>query len=215
MRGPNSEGRRLGLSVLSNRSESAQDLKHIATTAGQTYGLSNSHFGDTSWPKVVRGEKLLDLSINADASPSHHGYAMETTSRDHFIASLFDILSMDTLRQREPGEDWDVYVRQMRNSILIPPVKGHTPSSGSATPDIKPPVEAELRAGVHGNATPRQSESVVEGAGYGTQKQTVVLVDRGGHVTFVERTLFDNLGRRMDEGDAERKFEFDIERWES
>ena len=46
---------------------------------------------------------------------------------------------------------------------------------------------------------------------YGTQKQTVLLVDTGGHVTFVERTLFDDEVEPVAKTDRDRRFEFDVE----
>lgn len=198
-----------GLSVLSNRSASAADLKTIASTAGETHGLSNSHFGDSSWPKVVQGEKLLEQAIKKNASARGN--------EDELIESLFEILSIDKLRQREPGEEWDVYVRQMRNSILIPPLKGQ--AFPAAEGGGKESAAEHLRVGVNGTSTPRQGEAdgvsagTSPAVGYGTQKQTVVLVNRAGHVTFVERTLYDEKGSSVLDGEGMRRFEFDIEGW--
>lgn len=193
------EGRIPGLSVLSNRSASAEDLKHIATKVGETHGLSNSHFGDRSWPKVVYGEQLLSQAIQQSLA--------RDSSQTALINELFHILSIDKLRQREPGEDWDIYVRQMRNSIFIHPVKGN------AAPEDK--AVQELKAGVNGTSTPDHGNVSITGAGYGTQKQTVVLVDRAGHVMFVERTLYDEAGTALQAKERERVFEFDIEGWGS
>jgi uncharacterized protein with NRDE domain len=46
---------------------------------------------------------------------------------------------------------------------------------------------------------------------YGTQKQSVVLVDKEGKVTFFERTLYDQLGKAIAKGEGDRTFEFEIE----
>lgn len=46
---------------------------------------------------------------------------------------------------------------------------------------------------------------------YGTQKQTVVLVDQKGHVTFRERTLYFANGER-NRDNCDRSFEFDVDR---
>ena len=46
---------------------------------------------------------------------------------------------------------------------------------------------------------------------YGTQKQTIILVDQQGRVTFVERTLWDERAERVEPGKGDRWFEFDIE----
>ena len=200
-KGKDREGERFpGLSILSNRSASAEDLTTIATKPGETHGLSNSHFGDSSWPKVVLGENLLKEAIEADGQSNSH-------DQQSFIERLFSILSVDKLPKRREGEDWDTYVRQMRNSILIPPVGGpvvnHEPAdrlasaSGYDTPD---------HANVHVRA---------EVGGYGTQKQTVILVDQSGRVKFAERTLYSEHGRRLEDRDGERVFEFQIEEWEA
>ena len=48
---------------------------------------------------------------------------------------------------------------------------------------------------------------------YGTQKQTVVLVDHQGRVTFVERSLYDTDAQPIDETERDKWFDFDIESW--
>ncbi|KAK3715819.1 hypothetical protein LTR37_006802 [Vermiconidia calcicola] len=188
-----------GLSILSNRSASAEDLTTIASSPLETHGLSNSHFGDTSWPKVVHGEQLLKQAVAADVTRGGK-------NQDYFIKSLFDILSIDMLPKRMEGEDWNSYVQQMRNSILIPPVGG--PSVDVAPAD-------QLASGQTTDATTNGSGVQVGQTGYGTQKQTVILVDQKGRVKFVERTLYDQHGSPMKEKDGERMYEFDIEGWDS
>jgi hypothetical protein len=44
-------------------------------------------------------------------------------------------------------------------------------------------------------------------------KQTVILVDHDGKVTFVERTLWDEKGRRVPDAEVEKRIEFEIEGW--
>lgn len=200
LRAPKKEdGTFSGLSILSNRSASAESLTTIATKPGETHGLSNSHFGDMSWPKVVHGEQLLRQAIEADISRSG--------SQDHFVQSLFDILSVDALPKRREGEDWDTYVLQMRNSIFIPPVGGPAVDSN--------PADKLASASRSGYDTPDHANVEVrtEAGGYGTQKQTVILVDRGGKVKSVERTLYDESGRRMQSNEGEKAYEFEIEGW--
>lgn len=197
-----------GLSILSNRSRSADHLDTIATKPAETHGLSNSHFGDTSWPKVVLGEQLLENAIRTHIERTDKS---DPASQKDFVDSLFSVLSVDKLPKRREGEDWDTYTRQMRNSILIPPVGG---PAVDKKPADRIAAAAKSRSGYdtpdHANV-----EVSTEGVGYGTQKQTVILVDRNGKATFVERTLYDDQGRRMHGDDGERRFEFEIEEWRS
>jgi uncharacterized protein with NRDE domain len=187
-----------GLSIISNRSASAEDVVTIGEKAGETHGLSNSHFGDLSWPKVVRGEALLKEAIQADAQRGGGG------EPEKFVESLFDILSVDLLPKRKQGEDWDTYVTQMRNSILIPPVGGISAQSQPAD---------TMASGKTGIDTPDHNNIQVREFGYGTQKQTIILVDKEGSVKFVERTLYDEVGRPVEKSEGQREFEFEIEGW--
>ena len=62
----------------------------------------------------------------------------------------------------------------------------------------------------NGHSAPSPAGAEVRGGagGYGTQKQTVVLVDRGGRVTFIEKTLYDEQARASL---SEKKYEFKID----
>ena len=182
-----------GLSILSNRTSSAEGMIKLATKEGETHGLSNSHYGDLTWPKVVYGEQLLKQAVKANIDRGD--------PEQYFIASLFDILSIDTLPRRKGGEDWTTYVRQMRNSVLIPPVGGEAVERKSG----------DKIASAKGTDTPDHSKVNVGGGIYGTQKQTVVLVDKTGHVKFMERTLYDEKAHPVDSKDGERTFAFEIE----
>lgn len=191
-----------GLSILSNRSASAENLPRLATKTGETHGLSNSHFGDRSWPKVVRGEELLQRSIEADVENCERG----EHSQEDFIEKLFSILSIDNLRKRQDGEVWDTYVLQMRNSIFIPRTLG---------PGVESKTASQVATAVSGKETPGYSsnDAHVGKGGYGTQKQTVVLVDHEGRVVYVERTLYDQDENPQSRMKAAKKFEFEIDGW--
>lgn len=181
-----------GLSIISNRTTDPSNLTRIAEGPGEVYGLSNSHFGDLTWPKIVHGEQLLRQAINASVT--------RKDSQEHFIKSLFDVLRVDTFPKLPKGEDFLVYARQMRNSIFIPRVGGRGIEDESS--DI---LRSAKDDDVSGHA--RVEVGGVAG-GYGTQKQTVVLVDRSGKVTFIEKTLYDQEAKATQ---SEKKFEFQIE----
>ncbi|KAK0295572.1 hypothetical protein LTR54_004954 [Friedmanniomyces endolithicus] len=196
LRKPDGEGRVPGLGVLSNRTSSAEGVFRICGNLGETQGLSNSHFGDREWPKVVQGEKLLSEAISGSISRGE--------DQEGLVERLFGILSVDTLPRPKPGEDFQAFTKQLRNSILIPPVGGEAAQS-------KP---ADKIAAADGTGTPDHSGVKVGDGVYGTQKQTVVLVDMRGRVNFIERTLHDGDGGLDSDDNKDRRYEFTIEEWE-
>jgi uncharacterized protein with NRDE domain len=110
-------------------------------------------------------------------------------------------LQVDTFPKLPKGEDFTVYARQMRNSIFIPRVGGRGVESESSVGlrSAKEDDDSSNHAGVE----------VGGGAGgYGTQKQTVVLVDRSGKVMFIEKTLYDQDARPTE---SEERYEYQIE----
>nr|POF04035.1 uncharacterized protein CFP56_21791 [Quercus suber] len=186
-----------GLSIVSNRTSSAQDLTKIAKSRGETHGLSNGHYGDLTWPKVVHGEECLRQAIKTDLE-HNEGEA-------EFIESLFGILSIDTLPKPQHGENWQTYIRQLRNSIFIPNFGGEP---------VKNTAADKIASAKDDSTIDLVQDTVVFSEGvYGTQKQTVILVNRSGRLTFVERTLSDHLGEPLASDEMEKRFEFDIEGW--
>lgn len=178
------------LAVVSNRTQNA---KEVVWLNEDIFGLSNSHFGDRTWPKVVQGEALLDQATKKDAD--RHG------TEEELIERCFSILSTDTLPKWQDGDDMQSFVKELRNSIFIPKIGGSKLSAEGPHAD-------EIAA-----ADEKKEVNVTSGL-YGTQKQTVILVDHDGKVTFVERTLY--KGSEADvlsEADRDTKYTFDIEDW--
>ena len=123
--------------------------------------------------------------------------------QDQMIEKFFEVLSEDTLPRRQEGEEWVAYARQLRKSIFIPPFKGQAVEKSSA--------EQLAASSTMGNG----AVEIAEGqGGYGTQKQTVVLVGHDGHVNWIERTLKGG-GPVLEHADDEKRIEFDIEGWTS
>ena len=163
--------------IVSNRTEDEKEIVWVAGgeksgTMAQACALSNSHYGDRLWPKVVQAEELLDEVIKES---QQQGDTIE-----QFLEKCFALLSVETLPRHTPGRDWEDYLYELRNSIFIPPIG---------------PEE--------------------RGVLYGTQKQTIVLVDRNGKATLVERTLFDDTMKPLAAMDKDRHFEFQVEGWEN
>jgi len=184
-----------GLAIVSNRSTNVRDVAWLCQQQGETHALSNSHYGDRSWPKVVHAEQMVE-----DAAKK--SYASKE-SKEALIDRLLEILSVDTLPRQKVGEEWDIYLNQLRNSIFVPAI-GNDKLAARKDAD-------EVRAA---NGTPNGMTVVDPTSGvYGTQKQTIILVDRLGKVTFLERTLSDDDGKAIPRGSGDRRFDFDIEGW--
>ena len=177
-----------GLAIISNRTQDASATTWICGKPGETQGLSNSHFGDRSWPKVVDGEERLQTLIQEHTANS--------SSKENLLSKLFEILNVDTLPRRQHGQDWDTYVYQLRNSIFIPRISKEELVSSSADDVV---------------VTDTDRTTKTDSEAYGTQKQTVILVDRKGTATYVEKTLYDDHGRPTD--DDVQQYEFEIEGW--
>lgn len=187
-----------GLAIVSNRSANANDLVWIAQRPGEVYGLSNSHYGDSTWPKVRNGESGL-----LEAITSH---AQRKASKQALVEQLLELLSLDTMPRRKQGEKWETYLIQLRNSILIPRIGGEEVKGRKA--DV---IAAAGESAVKQGGEEVEKVRVAGDGAYATQKQTVILVDRQGRITFVERTLFDEKGKALD--NSREVFEFDIEEW--
>ena len=191
------------LAVISNRSSNAEDVAWIAKNKGETVGLSNAAFADRSWRKVLRGEELLASAIKKNLD--------DMAPRAALVDDLFELLSEDTLPKKQDGIGWETYVKELRHSILIPPIGGdgadHLSAEELATATSKLKV---------GEPAKQVSEGNGQSGVYGTQKQTVVIVDNFGCVIFVERTLYDQNGRSTAGSsvrDRQQRYDFFIEGW--
>jgi len=180
-----------GLAIVSNRTPDVDGITWIAEEPGMIHGLSNTHYGDSSWPKVVHGEKLIREVVQANYQ--------DKSGKKALVDDLLHVLSNNTLPGQQRGEDWDTYIGQLRKSIFIPKIGGANVESQSAD---------EIAA-----ATSKLPATASSHGAYGTQKQTVILVDKTGHVTFVEKTLYDQDGKYLNNSRSE--FDFDIEGWNS
>ncbi|RHZ71300.1 hypothetical protein CDV55_107984 [Aspergillus turcosus] len=190
------------LAIVSNRSANMDQISWVATEKGQTLGLSNTTFGDRSWPKILDGEKLMKEAINA------HVQAGE--DEDQLINRLLQVLSRDTLPRLSEDSTLETYLLLLRQSIFVPVIGARAE---------KPRAADEVAAARDTDRVPVETQpqndllhqSFLEGA-YGTQKQTVVLVSPNGRVRYFERTLYDNDVKSIPIGKGDRSFEFDVSR---
>ena len=205
------------LAIISNRSENPGDVPWIAGKRGEVYGLSNSSYTDPiTWPKVKMGKEKLLSAVGA---------AVEADLGEReLVDQLYAVLDTNTLPEQN-GEDFETYLYQLRKSIFIPPI-GHkeTPQKPTKADQIaisKPIPSMNGKAISNENSQERlkdderpepETQAGMMGI-YGTQRQTAILVDWEGHVTFYERSLFDLEGNPIERGSGDMNFEFQIEGW--
>ena len=192
------------LAVVSNRTPTVEGTTWIMGERNETVGLSNAAFADRTWTKVTRGEEMLKaLVAEEDAKLSH-----DRTSVGDFVEKLFALLSNDTLPRKATEEHGlAACIKELRNSIFIPVVGGEATHGARADKVATAFGEQMLRDAKLGNDG--------SNAPYGTQKQSVVLVSHQGHVSFVERSLYDGDARQIERESRDRWFEFDIEGWKT
>lgn len=224
------------LTVISNRTAAGEggvetEAHWIVGTKGETHGLSNSLF-DKPWPKVKLGRQLLSQEVESAVK--------EGVSEDVLVGRLFGILSHNTFPVLDGPGSYKVQLEALRYSVFTPAFnilaepsvevldevsvlpqnvipEGETPSQ---------PKSGDLKESAHANgACNGESNGNISGVlptqaqwwrrrKYGTQQQTVVLVDKNGRVKYVERTLWDECGKPVKEEERDVVAEWVIEGWE-
>ncbi|KAF3484203.1 DUF833 domain protein [Arthroderma uncinatum] len=174
------------LAIVSNRASATDHVPWIATEKGQTVGLSNTAFGDRSWPKITQGERLLKEALKKSQATGE--------SEDALIKRLLGVLSVDTLPRLDGHASLENYLPYLSESIFIPPV-------GDPNEGVEAVVSHEAEA-----------HTLYMKGLYGTQKQTVILVDASGRVKYFERTLFGHDAKAIPIGEGDREYEFVVER---
>jgi uncharacterized protein with NRDE domain len=183
------------LAVMSNRAASEADIPWIHPETSQTVGLSNAAYGDHAWKKVADGETMLGKAIRTSIETGE--------SEDDFIQRLITVLSIDTLPRIKEDGGLETYIALLRDTIFVPMIGR----------------QASLHADEIAAGAKQEKASVVEknqelgvSGGYGTQKQTVVLIDHSGGIRYFERTLYDSDGNPIPVGQGDLNFTFEIER---
>lgn len=193
------------LAIISNRCDSSEDVPWIAEKRGEVYGLSNTSYLDPDvWPKVQMGKEMV-LGVVEDVV--EHGLGEE-----ELIHKLFDVLDTDTLPPQN-GRDFEEYILELKESIFIPSIGHENPPQlpaeeiATADPNLAKKYEVELKE------KERPEPAATMTGIYGTQRQTIILVDWDGNVTFRERSLWDDKGHQIPRGQADMTFHFKIEGW--
>lgn len=206
------EGEMAPLAILSNKVAHPEQTPWIAGARGETLGLSNAAWDSpVEWPKVTKGKALLDKVV---------GEAVEgDLSEDQLQDRLFGLLDTNDLPM-SPDMKFEDYFKVLHESIFIPLVGNQDHKDAM--------VEAAAKAKSNGHADPSLNKTLsgVEDVPqsetpqsfstgmYGTQRQTVMLVDWDGNVTYTERALFDANGAAIERGKGDVTFRFTVEGWD-
>jgi uncharacterized protein with NRDE domain len=204
------------LAIISNRSGSPDDVPWIAEKRGEVYGLSNTSYDDPiTWPKVKMGKEKVLEAVEEVVEAG--------LGEDELVERLYTVLDTDTLPKQE-GQDFEEYLYHLRKSIFIPSIGQETPQEIPRADEIATAITQATTNGImltNGNSeiglkaveTPCPETNTGMSGIYGTQRQTIILVDWEGNVTFRERSLYDEKGRPIERGSADMKFEFKMEGW--
>ncbi|KAL2149268.1 hypothetical protein VTH82DRAFT_8616 [Thermothelomyces myriococcoides] len=200
------------LAIISNRCDHAGQVPWICGQRGSVYGLSNATYLDeneesekTLWPKIRNGRELLSQAVSA------------ASDEQELIDSLFKVLDTDNFPS-DHTIDLDEGIHLLKNSIFIPAFGGEEQQRAmheaqqwgkvQQTDHNSPAAETLTRV-----TRPDERGNGFETGLYGTQRQTVILVDWEGNVTYTERALWDDNGNAIPRGEGDRTFKFKIEGW--
>ncbi|KAK1755516.1 NRDE protein-domain-containing protein [Echria macrotheca] len=205
------------LAILSNRHEHMDHVPWICGERGSVYGLSNATYvapgdedEDTLWPKIRQGSEMLARAV-ADASEAG-------ASEDELVETLFKILDNDNFPSNHTM-DLEEGIPLLKHSIFIPAFGGkehqkemkEAREKGKINLSDKDATAAELLLA----GRPDDSANGFQTGLYGTQRQTVILVDWEGNVSYKERSLWDANGNAIPRGQGDMTFNFQIEGWDS
>ncbi|KAK2601998.1 hypothetical protein QQS21_004424 [Conoideocrella luteorostrata] len=206
-----------GVAIVSNRAAHADEVPVVARERGETWGLSNTTFdAEAKWPKVELGTQLLRDAIKRAVD--------KKSSEGELIRGLFGVLDTDTFPAPEPGTPFEETTALLRHTVFVPPLGND--AQREVMNDARARGKAEwaedegsLEA-VEERLLEQQPEvSALAANGfqtglYGTQRQTVMLVNWQGTVKIVERALWDRHGHEIPRGEGDVVNEFKIEGWE-
>lgn len=206
-----------GIAIVSNRAGNVDEVPIIAKEQGEIWGLSNTAFDATGkqeeWAKISIGKKLFREALDNSVS--------NKSSQDDLISNLFSVLSHDTLPRNENASLVE-YISELKKSVFIPLIGDEKHRKAMEAAMAKGPGEwatddqiaaEELMSEGRPDPSPTPIMGFETGM-YGTQRQTVVLVDWEGKVTMVERALWDGNGNAVSQGKGDFKFEFAINGWD-
>lgn len=196
------------LAIISNRSEGVDKVPWICEERNQVYGLSNTCYGDPdTWPKVETGKRLLSEAVEKAVD--------RDMDEEGLMDELFKILDTDTLPLKS-GMAFEDCISSLKHSIFIPPIgdEHHKEAMEKARAKGKIQQFDEATEELRREERPDETSNGFETGMYGTQRQTVILVDWDGNVTFMERALWSIHGHPIERPKGDMTFRFKIDGWE-
>lgn len=193
--------------VVSNRSDAVSAVPRIGGERGEVWGLSNTIYEEPpTWPKIIIGKQLVKETIDKAV--------VEDADEDRLMDLLFGVLDTNRMPTRDPSLGHEEYVDQLKNSIFCPAIsdeeRDRDMAAAVARGRMKPAfdeIEDESRELVE------DAPAMFDTGAYGTQRQTVILVDWNGRVTYKERALWDSHGNPIERGKGDVVIKYDIEGW--
>ncbi|OLN82353.1 Transport and Golgi organization protein 2-like protein [Colletotrichum chlorophyti] len=206
-----------GVAIVSNRCDNLHDVPWVAEERDEVYGLSNTVYDDPKpWPKVESGKRLVREAIQEAVA--------QDLDEEALAERLFTVLDTDTL-PKHPDMSLADYIKELKQSIFIPALgdESHRKAMEEAVArgqgrwaDDDQKAAESLQLGERPDPPAQGSNNVGFEVGlYGTQRQTVIMVDWDGNVSYRERALWDGNGNPIARGQGDEVFRFKIEGWEN
>jgi uncharacterized protein with NRDE domain len=202
------------LAIISNRCDHAGQVPWICGERGCTYGLSNATYlqpvqetKESLWPKVRNGRDMVRRAVAA------------SSDEQELVASLFDVLDTNHFPS-DHTIDLEEGIPLLQNSIFIPAFGGKEHQEQMREAQQRGNIQQDTGRNSPGAekltvvARPDEQLNGFQTGLYGTQRQTVILVDWDGNVTYTERALWDSNGNPIPRGEGDETFRFKIDGWE-
>lgn len=196
------------LAIISNRNDKVDEVPWICEERDQVYGLSNtSYYDPVAWPKVEDGKRLVTEAVRKAVD--------EGLDEDGLVEELFKVLDRDTLPVG-PDLGFEDHIPLLKESIFVPPIgdEHHRQAMEKARRNGKKVEPDAATEELMSEERPDETTMGFETGMYGTQRQTVILVDWEGNVTFRERALWDAKGDVMERPSGDMTFQFKVDGWE-
>ncbi|KAI0026236.1 NRDE protein-domain-containing protein [Xylariomycetidae sp. FL0641] len=201
------EGGLKPLAIMSNRCDHPEEVPWICGHRGETHGLSNTIYEEPpTWPKIKIGKKLLEETIEEAVS--------QAVGEDELCERLFSVLDHDTLPE-EATKTKKEAMDALRQSVFIRAFGEEQEWRDMADAAAEGKAKAAFDE-IEGESETEESlrtepaVNFMKGA-YGTQRQTLVLVDFEGNVTYKERALWDAHGNQVERGKGDKTIKYTID----